>query len=162
MVMILKGNSRCAGLTTWWAVTLVFAALPDSAAVIWRMEIGQASLITAADLAQDFQPLTGFYTVSCLHIQRLLRVDHLKHLTHEKQQFKSQTTTGLKFPGHCRPQVLCVSKLSMTACLCMQGQFCFTWRLFDSIDAQMAFIMNLKLQIKYSRFSRYRGATNVK
>lgn len=46
---------------------------------------GQASLVAAADLAQDLQPLTGLYTVSCLHIQKLLRVDHLKHLTPEKE-----------------------------------------------------------------------------
>lgn len=78
-------DSRCARFTAWCVITLAFAALPGSAGVIQWVESGKASLVTATDLAQYLQPLTGFNTVSCLHIQWLLRVDHLKHLTWEKQ-----------------------------------------------------------------------------
>lgn len=74
-------DSRCAGLTAWCVVTLAFAALPGSAGVIGWVESSETSLVTATDLAQDLQPLAGFYTVSCLHVQWFLRVDHLKHLT---------------------------------------------------------------------------------
>ena len=78
-------DSRSAGLAACCVVTLVFATLPGSTGVIGWMVGGEAPLVAAADLTQDLQPFTGLHAVSRLHIQRLLRVDHLKHLTQDKQ-----------------------------------------------------------------------------
>lgn len=94
-------DSRCAGLTACCAVTLDFAALPGSTGVVWWMEGGQAFFVAPTDLAQDLQPLTGLYAVSCLHIERLLWVDHLKHLVQDKQnRFKAKARQALRCAIH--------------------------------------------------------------
>lgn len=65
-------HSHCAGFTAGSVAALVFAALPRSSGVIRRVVSGQASLVAAADLAQDLQPLAGLHAVSCLNVERLL------------------------------------------------------------------------------------------
>lgn len=84
-------DSRCAGLTARSAAALVFAALPGSTGVVWWVEGGQAFYVTPTDLAQDLQPLAGLHTVSCLYIQRLLWVDHLKHLVQDRHVLEPLT-----------------------------------------------------------------------
>jgi len=88
-----QGGSRCAGLAARRSVALALAALPGAGRVRGRVEVCESPLVAAADLAQHLHPLAGLHTVAGLDVQRLLGVDHLKHLAGRERR---STTTGLK------------------------------------------------------------------
>ena len=76
------GHSHGAGLAAGLGLEGVVAAQPGSHEVGGGVVGAQAARVAAAHLAEHLDPLAGLHTVPCLHVQRLLNVDHLKHLRH--------------------------------------------------------------------------------
>ena len=82
-------HSRGAGLAAGHVFPGGHAAQPGAAQVGGGVEGAQPPTVTAADLAQNLDPLAGLHTVTRLDVERLLPVDHLEHLSRPRTQSTS-------------------------------------------------------------------------